>query len=216
MDRRGRGGSGDGEEYTLEREYEDVAAVVDAVAQALGSAVDVYGHSHGAICAFGGATLTSNIRKLVLYEGWALPNPEVYALPGNLEGRMDALLASGELDAVVETLFRELESMSEEDLSALRSAPSWPGRVAAAPTITRELRAEGGARLDPEQAAKITVPVLLLTGEHSSDPSKADIETVAAALPDARIEVLEGQEHVADILVPKTFSEYVMAFLRES
>jgi hypothetical protein len=56
----------------------------------------------------------------------------------------------------------------------------------------------------------------LLTGENSSDPSKADIETVAAALPDARIVELEGQEHVADILVPKTFSEYVLAFLRES
>jgi len=106
--------------------------------------------------------------------------------------------------------------MSEEDLIALRSAPSWPGRVAAAPTITREVRAEGGARLDPEQAAKITVPVLLLSGENSSDPSKADIETVAAALPDARIVVLEGQEHVADILVPKTFSEKVTAFLRKS
>ena len=129
---------------------------------------------------------------------------------------MDALLASDERDAVVETLFRELESMSEEDLSALRSAPSWPGRVAAAPTITRELRAEGVARLDPEQAAKITVPVPLLTGENSSDPSNADIETVAGALPDARIKVLEGQEHVADILVLKTFSEYVMGFLRES
>jgi pimeloyl-ACP methyl ester carboxylesterase len=216
MDRRGRGGSGDAEQYTLEREYEDVAAVVDAVAEASGSAVDVYGHSHGGICAFGGATLTSSIHKLVLYEGWAVANPEVYTLPEDLEARMDALLASGELDAVVETLFRELESMSEEDLSALRSAPSWPGRVAAAPTITRELRAERGARLDAEQAAKITVPVLLLTGENSSDPSKADIETVAAALPDARIVVLEGQEHVADILVPKTFSEYVMAFLRES
>jgi pimeloyl-ACP methyl ester carboxylesterase len=88
--------------------------------------------------------------------------------------------------------------------------------VAVAPTITRELRAERGARLDAEQAAKITVPVLLLSGENSSDPSKADIETVAAALPDARIEMLEGQEHVADILVPNTFSEYVMAFLRES
>ena len=216
MDRRGRGGSGDGPEYTLEREYEDVAAVVDAVAEASGSAVDVYGHSHGGICAFGAAALTSNIRKLVLYEGWPVPNPEVYALTADLEARMDALLASGDLNAVVETLFRDLESMSEEDLSALRAAPSWPGRVAAAHTITRECRAERGARLDPEQAAKITVPVLLLTGENSSDSSKADIETVAAALPDARIVVLEGQEHVADILVPKTFSEYVMAFLRES
>jgi hypothetical protein len=50
-------------------------------------------------------------------------NPKVYALPADLEASMDALLASDERDAVVETLFRELESMSEEDLSALRSAP---------------------------------------------------------------------------------------------
>jgi pimeloyl-ACP methyl ester carboxylesterase len=216
MDRRGRGGSGDGEEYALEREYEDVAAVVDAVAEASGSAVNVYGHSHGGICAFGGATLTSNMRRLLLYEGWALPNPEIYALPADLEERMNALLASGERDAVVETLFRELESMSEEDLSVLRSAPSWPGRVAAAPTITRELRAEREARLDHKQAAKINVPVLLLTGENSSDPAKADIESVADALPDARIVELEGQEHVADILAPKPFSELVWAFLRVS
>lgn len=132
MDRRGRGGSGDGPEYTLEREYEDVAAVVDAVAEASGSAVDVYGHSHGGFCAFGAATLTSNIRKLVLYEGWPVPNPAVFAMPAEVEQRMDALLAEGDRDAVVETLFRHFELMSEEDLAAFRAAPSWPGRVAAA------------------------------------------------------------------------------------
>ena len=91
-----------------------------------------------------------------------------------------------------------------------------PGRVAAAHTITREVRAETGARLDPELAGRITVPVLLLTGEHSSDPSKADIQAVAAALPDARIVVIEGQEHVADVLVPEVFAEQVLAFLRYS
>jgi pimeloyl-ACP methyl ester carboxylesterase len=128
----------------------------------------------------------------------------------------EALLAAGELDAVVETLFRDLESMSDADLRALRAAPSWPGRVAAARTLTRECRAERGAKLDPEQAATIAAPVLLLTGEHSADPSKTDIEAVAAALPDARILVLEGQEHVADILAPETFAHPVLAFLRES
>ena len=215
MDRRGRGGSGDGEEYTLEREYEDVATVVDAVAEASGSAVDVYGHSHGGICAFGGATLTSNIRKLVLYEGWAVPNPEVYALPADLEERMDALLAEGDRDGAVETMFRYYEVMSEDDLAALRAAPSWPGRVAAAHTITRECRAEAQANLDAQTAAKITAPVLLFVGEQSSDPCKAQVEAVAGVLPDARIEVLEGQEHVADVVVPQTFSEHILAFLRE-
>jgi hypothetical protein len=163
-----------------------------------------------------GCSVHEVLRKSSEIATGRVANPEVYALPWDLEASMDALLASDERDAVVETLFREIESMSEEDLSALRSAPSWPGRVAAVPTITRELRAEGGARLDPEQAAMITVSVLLLSGENSSDPSKADIETVAGALPDVRIKVLEGQEHFADILVPKTFSEYVMGFLRES
>ena len=53
----------------MEREYEDVAAVVDAIAAVSGQCVDVYGHSHGGIVAFGAATLTANIRRLVLYEG---------------------------------------------------------------------------------------------------------------------------------------------------
>ncbi len=215
MDRRGRGASGDAPDYELAREYEDVAAVVDAVAGASGSLVDVYGHSHGGFCAFGAATLTANIHKLVLYEGWPVPNPTVFALPAEVEERMDALLAEGDRDAVVETIFRHYELMSEDDLAAFRAAPSWLGRVAAAHTITRECRAEAQATLDPQSAAKITVPVLLLVGEHSSDPCKAQVEAVAAALPDARIVVLEGQEHVADVLVPEVFAAHLMAFLRD-
>jgi pimeloyl-ACP methyl ester carboxylesterase len=215
MDRRGRGASGDAPDYDLAREYEDVAAVLDAVAAASGTPVDLYGHSHGGIVAFGAATLTSNIRKLVLYEGWPVPNPDVYALPPGLEDRMEALLAEGDRDGVVETLFRELLLMSHEDMKAFKAAPSWPGRVAAAHTITREVRAETGARLDPELAGRITVPVLLLTGENSADPAKADIEAVAAALPDARVVVIEGQEHVADVLVPEVFAAHLLAFLRE-
>jgi pimeloyl-ACP methyl ester carboxylesterase len=215
MDRRGRGASGDGPDYNLGREAEDVAAVVDAVAAATGSQVDVYGHSHGGLCAFGGATLTSNIGKLVLYEGWPIPNPAVWALPPEVEQRLDALLAAGDRDGVVEALFRHFELMSDEDMDAFKAAPSWSGRVAAAHTVMREIRAEAEARLDPREAATITVPVLLLTGEHSPDASKADVEAVAAALPDARIVVLKGQEHVADALAPEMFAENLLAFLRE-
>jgi hypothetical protein len=65
---------------------------------------------------------------------------------------------------VVEELFRSVEEISE-DMAALRSAPSWPGRVAAAHTVTREISGETQARLEPEQAAKINMPVLLLTDE---------------------------------------------------
>jgi pimeloyl-ACP methyl ester carboxylesterase len=213
IDRRGRGASGDSPHYALEREFEDVAAVVDTVTDQSGAPVNIYGHSHGGIVAFGAATLTSNLHRLVLYEGWHLPNPDVYALPEGLDLRMDSLLAAGDRDAVVELLFRELEDMSDEDMAAFKAAPSWPGRVAAAHTITREIRGELTARLDPKLAARITVPVLLVTGEKSADPSKADTQGVAATLPDARILVLEGQRHVADVLDPQAFAAQIVPFL---
>ena len=213
IDRRGRGMSGDSPHYALEREFEDVAAVIDVVAEESGGPVRVYGHSHGGIVAFGAATLTTNLHKLLLYEGWPVPNPEVYALPPGLDSRMDGLLAAGDPDAVVELLFRELEDMSEEDMTAMRTAPSWPGRVAAAHTITREIRGELTALLVPELARKIPVPVLLITGETSSDPSRRYAEAVANALPKASILVLDGQEHVADILDPELFTTKVVPFL---
>src|SRR5918998_6394003 len=64
VDRRGRGDSGDAEDYAIEREFEDVAAVVDTI----GEPANLLGHSYGALCALEAALLTPNVRKLVLYE----------------------------------------------------------------------------------------------------------------------------------------------------
>jgi pimeloyl-ACP methyl ester carboxylesterase len=215
MDRRGRGASGDGPGYGLAREFEDVAAVVDAVAAASGSTVDLYGHSFGGLCAFGGAALTANVGRLVLYEGWPPADPRSRQLPPGVAGRLDALLTEGDRDAVVETMFREVVRMPEAELTALRAQPAWPARAAAAHTIVRELRALTEISFDPGQAARITVPTLLLTGSASRDPFAADTGTVAAALPDARVVVLEGQQHVGDILAPEQFAGHLVAFLRE-
>ena len=215
MDRRGRGASGDAPGYAIEREFEDVAAVVDAVADASGSAADLYGHSFGGLCAFGGATLTAGIGRLVLYEGWPPADARARELPPGVGGRLDALLAEGNRDAIVEAMFREVVRMPEAEITALRAQPAWPARVAAAPTIVRELRAIPQVPFDPGQAARIAVPTLLLTGSDSDDPFAADLATVAAALPDARIGVLDGQRHVADILAPELFAQRLLAFLGE-
>ena len=214
MDRRGRGASGDASGYDLAREFEDVAAVVDAVAAASGSAVDLYGHSFGGLCAFGGAALTANLGRLVLYEGWPPADPAARELPPDVGQRLDARLAEGDHDAVVETMFREVVRMPEADLAALRAQPAWTARVAAAPALVRELRAISRVAFDPALAARITVPALLLTGSDSRDPFAADTRTVAAALPDARVVVLEGQQHVADILDPEAFAGHLVGFLR--
>ena len=215
MDRRGRGASGDAPGYDLTREFEDVAAVVDAVAEASGSTVGLYGHSFGGLCAFGGAMLTANVGRLVLYEGWPPVDPGRHRLPPGVGDRLDALLAEGNHEAVVEAMFREVVGMPEAELAAVRAQPSWPARVAAAPTLVRELRAIPETPFDPRQAARIGVPTLLLTGSDSRDPSAADAAAVAAALPDARIVVLEGQQHVGDILAPEVVGGHLAAFLRD-
>jgi pimeloyl-ACP methyl ester carboxylesterase len=215
IDRRGRCASGDAPGYRLEREFEDVAAVVEAVAAGAGELVDVYGHSHGGVVAFGAATLSPHIRKLFLYEGWPVPDPSVYALPIHVAKRMDDLLARGDRDGVVETLFRSMEEISDEDMASLRSAPSWPGRVAAAHTVTREISGETEARLTTQQAATITVPVLLIVGQDSKDPAKGQVGAVQAALPSARLLELTGQQHIADILDPKTFATHLLEFLHD-
>jgi pimeloyl-ACP methyl ester carboxylesterase len=212
MDRRGRGASGDAPDYDLAREHEDVAAVVDAIAADSGSSVDVYCSSYGGLCAFGAAPLTANIGWLALYEAWPLPNPEVLAPPAGFQERVETLLAAGNREAVIETAYRELLRLTEDQLAEVRSQPSWPARVAAAHTLPREEQTFQETVFDPEQTAKITVPTLLLTGSESPDVYGLDM--VRDALPDARVAILEGQEHIADVLAPELVAEHLLAFFR--
>ena len=213
MDRRGRGGSGDASHYDVSREFEDVAAVVDAIEADAGTTVDVYGHSMGGLCAFGAAALTDGIRRMVLYEGWPSLDPSAWTLPAGVEEQMDAAIVSGDREGALRTFMREVVELSDEDVLAMSEQPAWQGRLAAAHTITRELRAYLDTPFDPARALAVTVPTLLVTGTESPDPAAGEVERVAAAMPDARIAVLEGQHHVADTLAPEVFAPVLLGFL---
>lgn len=213
MDRRGRGASGDSSVYELAREFEDVAAVVDSIAETSRSVVDVYGHSYGGNCAFGAALLTSNIRRLVLYEGWPPLRPERLEFPPEVGERLDRLVAEGDRELALETFMREIVGVPEDDLATVRAQPTWQARVGAVHTITREIEGFYGHPLDPEEGSKITVPVLVVTGSETPPSIRDDPEGLAEALPDARIAVIDGQQHIADILAPKVFAATVLAFL---
>jgi len=213
MDRRGRGASGDGPEYAFAREREDVAAVIDAVAEASGTDVDVLGSSGGAMYSFGAAALTSKIRRLALFEP---PPAEVAQLlpPGLLE-RLDALLAEGDREGVLVESYRAIVGLSDEEIDQLRSQPAWPNRMAAAHTVPRELRVPPGEACPAEQAATLTAPTLVLVGSDTPRPYRESAETLAAALPDAKLVVLEGQGHGAEMFAPDVVAEQVVAFLGE-
>jgi pimeloyl-ACP methyl ester carboxylesterase len=214
MDRRGRGASGDHLDYNIEREYEDVRAVIDAVSDASGSSVMVYGHSAGGYYVFGAATLTANIRKIILYEGWPPVNPNVWLTPPGFIERMEAKLAKGDREGVIELVALELANLTEEELDIYRNHPSWAARVAAAHTFPREERSFN-IPFDREQALKISVPTLIVVGSESPDDWRAEAQDVAAAMPDARVAVIEGQGHGADVVAPELFTEAVLPFLEK-
>ncbi len=215
MDRRGRGGSGDQAEYSIEREYEDVAAVVDSIAETSGSLPDVYCSSYGGVCAFGAAarSLTSNINRLILYEAWPPVDPEVHALPPGLADRLDALLAQGKREELLETAYLEMVMLTPEELAYIRSQPSWAARIAAAHTVPREGRWFAATPFDPGQAANIEVPVILLFGSESSQ-WRPDVDTVAKAFGDAPVVELEGQGHGADLLAPDVVARHLVPLLQ--
>lgn len=120
MDRRGRGMSGDSPTYTHEREFEDVAGLVDA----LGPGADLFGHSYGGVVALEGALLTTNLRRLILYEPW------IGRYPAGVVEELEHLAVIGDREEVVTTIFRRLLGMTEEELDQYRASPSWEARVA--------------------------------------------------------------------------------------
>jgi pimeloyl-ACP methyl ester carboxylesterase len=212
MDRRGRGASSDHDDYALEREYEDVAAVIDAIADRTGQPVTAYGHSYGGVCVFGAAPLTTNLGRAVLYEGWPPPDPEPFEMSGDLRTQVEALLAAGEVDDALVLICREVVGMTDEEIAAYRADPSWAGRVAAAPTFLREQAAFASASWSREAAARIRVPTLILTGDQT--PSwRSHVDEVVDALPDARRVVLTGQGHSADFVAAEAVDAALRAFL---
>lgn len=210
VDRRGRGESGEAQDYAIEREFEDVAAVVDSI----GDGANLLGHSFGGICSLEAALLTPHLRKLVLYEP-PLPIPGVPIYPEGVIDRLQALLDAGDRGGVLTTFMREVVRMPAHELELFKSSPAFPARVAAAHTLPRELRAHEAYRFEPERFKNLHVPTMLLLGGDSPEFFKKTIERWHAALPNSRIVVLPGQQHIAHYTAPDLFTREVLAFLNE-
>jgi pimeloyl-ACP methyl ester carboxylesterase len=210
MDRRGRGDSGDNPEYFIEREYEDVAAIVSS----LDAPVLLFGHSSGAICALEAAMRTDMIAGLVLYEPVIFGEGEHGVSPEQLE-RLEAVLAAGDREGVVKAFMGEIVGMSPDELQILISSPAWPGRVAAAHTLPRELRAEEAYHLATNRVGKLSIPVLLLLGGDSSPIFRRTIAKLEKTLPNSRTVVMPGQQHIAMDTGPDLVIGAVLTFWRE-
>lgn len=208
VDRRGRGASGDADEYDLEREFDDVAAVVDSIADP----VVLLGHSYGALCSLGAVLRTDNVHRLVLYEP-PLQVGDHHVVDEAVLAEMGALLDDGEDERALVLFLREVAGMPPAELEALRSAPNWPARVDAARTAYREAQAPATFAFDPARFAEVTVPTLLLSGSESAAFLRDATAAVHDALPHSELVVFDGAAHAAMNTHPDRFVDAVLAFL---
>ena len=211
IDRRGWGATQESQPYALEREFEDIAAVVDAV----GENVDLLGHSFGALCSLEAARLTSNIRKLVLYEP-PLPLADIPIYPEGVVERLQALSDADDKEGIVTTFMREIVRMPAQELELFKSMPAFQSRVAAAHTLPRELRTHQNYQFQSERFQQLNVPTLLLLGGDSPAFFKAAIEALDDTLPNSKVVVLPGQQHIAIDTAPELFAREVLTFLNEA
>ena len=209
MDRRGRGASGDSPPYELQREAEDIAAIVDSI----GEPVNLIGHSYGGLCAIESSLLTRNLRRMILYEAVPLRGTDGYK-PGIVE-RLEAMLKAGDVEAMLTAVFRELVEMPLEELDLLRSQKdAWAVRLSNAVTLPREMRVERGYVFKPDRFSDMRIPTLLLAGADSPTRELENARGVSTALPHARMVTMAGQQHAAMYAAPGVFVREVLRFLQ--
>ncbi|ALC84009.1 MULTISPECIES: alpha/beta fold hydrolase [Bacillus] len=198
-DRRGRGDSGNTLPYAIERELEDIEAMIDAA----GGTAYLYGHSSGAILALEATLkLGEKVNKLVMYDP-SYANNEVDQNEFNeLSQRLYKLLDSGKNDEAI-SLFLEGIGIPKEVVAGMQQSPQWATMAALAPTLVYDITL--ASDLPPiERACRLTTPALIIVGEDSPASLHEVASQLREAIPDAQYSQLTGQDHMAnpEVLLP--------------
>jgi pimeloyl-ACP methyl ester carboxylesterase len=189
-DRRGRGRSRDTAPWALEREVEDLAALIKAV----GGPATLYTSSSGAAVAIAAASAGAGVASLALYE------------PPFFRGRdftehlaaLRSLLADGKNDEAMRYNLTSVIGLPPGAVAGMAQQPWWPALAAAAPTLLYDHTATHEISLDPDwrgRWADITVPAIVYSGDQTFPGMPEAADAVAAALPNAIRRVLPGQDH---------------------
>jgi pimeloyl-ACP methyl ester carboxylesterase len=210
-DRRCHGASGDATDLTLEREVEDLAAVL-AIA---GSPSHLVGHSDGGRICLDAAARLPDLRSLVVYE------PAVhFELRREAFQRATRVLEAGDIEGFVVVFLRDVAAALDHEVTLLRSIPeAWDMLVRGA----QRYAALGGAfarRVDelvaqgwqPDRYQSVVAPTLLVTGELTRSPLFVTTDEMRKAVAHADVRQLEGQGHLAPSFAPDLFAQTVLTF----
>ena len=195
-DRRGRGDSTEAGPFSVEREIEDIAALIDAE----GGTASLWGWSSGGALALRAASAGIGVDRVSVYEVPFMVDPEHDRPTPDYGERLEELVAAGDRDGAVKHFMRNAIGMPAPFVAAMRLTPMWKGLRSTAPTLPYDWAALGkhtmyGAPLDPEEWAGVTQPVQVVYGEKSPDVLQLGSRALAEALPNAELEALPGVSH---------------------
>ena len=207
-DRRGRGDSGDTKPYTVDREIEDIAAVID---EAGGSAF-LFGHSSGGCLALDATVkLDGKVGKLAIYEAPYNDDPDAQKVWREyIKNLTEALAADRRGDAVA--LFMALVGLPAARIEEVRHLPFFSGMEAVAPTLAYDHTAIMGkdGTIPRERAARVHVPTLVMAGGNGLPFMLETARTLSQIIAGAELRVLDGQTHEVD---PKVLAPVLAEFL---
>jgi pimeloyl-ACP methyl ester carboxylesterase len=193
FDRRGRGASGDTLPYAVDREIDDIEALIDHA----GGSAFLYGHSSGGPLAMRAAIrLGSKVSKLAMYEPPYNNDPGAQESWSRYLRQLKVALAEGRRgDAVA--LFLRFVGTPAEQVDGMRRAPFWPGMEAVAPTLAYDHAAILGEpwSVPAELAARVPVPTLVMSGDAGLPFMPGAARVLSKAIPQGELRMLAGQTH---------------------
>jgi pimeloyl-ACP methyl ester carboxylesterase len=203
-DRRGRGESGDTAPYAVEREVEDLAAVIAGA----GEPAIVCGFSSGAILALDAAAAGLPIARLALFEPSFLVDGSRPPLPADYVERLEASIAAGRPGEAAELFLTAAVRLPAEAVAGVRQSAFWPALEEVAHTISYDGRIVGttmsGRPLPAGRWATIGLPTLVMYGRGTEPWLISGANAIADLLPTATAQPVEGEQHTvaAEVLAP--------------
>jgi pimeloyl-ACP methyl ester carboxylesterase len=202
-DRRGRGGSTDTAPYAVEREIEDLQALIEVS----GGSAHVFGISSGAALALEAANSGLAIEKLALYEAPFIVDDSRAPVPDDYLPKLEGMLAADRRNDAIRLFLRQGVGVPAVFVAMMRMMPVWSKLKAVAPTIIYDATLVNdyrrGEPLPSDRWASLTLPTLVAVGGKSPEWMRNAMRELAGVL-DAEHRTLEGQTHIvkAEALAP--------------
>jgi pimeloyl-ACP methyl ester carboxylesterase len=192
-DRRGRGESGDTPPYAIEREIDDIRAIVDEA----GVTADVVGVSSGAALALQAVASGVKVKKLVLYEPPYVTNGDRFTPEGGPKIHIQQLVSAGDRAGAVKFFLTDVVGAPRAFVFVmpLLMPTAWKKLKLVAHTLPYDLMILSDRSVLNERSRLISVPTLVLGGEKSPKELRDAVGAVATVLPNGRSRFLSGQDH---------------------